>query len=150
MPVRTSRGFIPGQDIASPEALADDKDRRTLARAIVDLQAFGRYNQLGIPVRTVTVAAVGYIVPEGNYDVRVDATAAARIVNLPKAGLNVGSTVTIRKIDATVNGVTLAVFPGSGDTLNLIAGTNPIVAQWGNITVRAVDLGNSAFAWEAT
>jgi hypothetical protein len=150
MALKTSRGFIPGQDIASPEALADDKDRRTLARAIVSGDAFNEYNQVGIPVRTVTTSVSGYIVPAGNYDIRVDATAAAKTIYLPKAGLNAGLLVTVRKIDASVNGVTLAVYPGSGDTLNLIALTNPIGAQWGNITVRAVDLGTSAYAWEAT
>jgi hypothetical protein len=73
------------------------------------------------------LATADYTIADADYVVAVDASTAARTITLPNAPGEVGRIIIVKKIDSTVNVVTISPQPGEAiDGAN----TYSLIAQW--------------------
>lgn len=91
--------------------------------------------QADYPTRTVTAA---YTAQAHDYTIRADATAAAFSVTLPPAALLSGKVLTIKKVDASANAVTV---DGNGAEEIDGAATFSLAAQYDAVTVQSFGTG---------
>lgn len=88
------------------------------------------FDALGVAVATTKLATFTIGTGHGVYP--VDATAAAVTANLPTAASNKGRRITVKKVDASANAVTL---DGSGAETIDGAATLATTTQWAAFTI---------------
>lgn len=81
----------------------------------------------------ITTKSATFTLAANEYTILCDATAGAIIANLPAATGNVGRIINIKKIDASINTITV-----DGNASETIDGATTIVilSQWSNVTMQ--------------
>jgi len=82
-------------------------------------------------IRTITATTTLVI---GDKTILADATSAAIVTNLPAAASTVGQIITVKKIDASVNTVTID--PNASELIDG-ATTNVLSTQWASLTFQS-------------
>jgi hypothetical protein len=121
--------YDPVTETSEPYQAPDEQTTTDQQSEIAALQA--SVLALANKIRTVTDAVVAATISDKT--ILADATTAPIIVNLPVAASTVGQIITVKKIDATANVVTLD--PNGGELLDGGA-TRAISTQWSSLTIQ--------------